>query len=1729
LPEASASPDVRRRTRAALRRALFSAAIAVSALGASGTPRIAASKISLDTRLRALVGETDWRRLSEARERAPAANDPIVRLGRTLFFSQALGGGLDTACASCHHPLLGGGDGLALPIGVDARVPERLGPGRRHAWRHQGAADPRADGGPNVPRNANTVFNVSLYRRALFHDGRVALLGERPSDGILTPDSLPGRPDPRAGSSLLAAQARFPIVSPAEMRGFRFEPNALPGEVRRHIAARLRGDGKAVGELTRPRWVEAFRRAYADRTTPPERLVTFARVTEALAAYERALVFVDSPWLAYVSGDDSALSPAAKRGALLFFGEPPGAPDGPSAAGCARCHRGPTFSDEAFHVLAVPQFGRGRGPKQVDLGRYSVTLDERDRYAFRTPSLLNVSVTAPYGHDGAFPTLASVIRHHLSPERSLAAFDFTDTPAHRDARAGLAAGGQSARDGVRFVYPYAERNSRAALATLEGTRGDERRRLPEVALDPREIADLEAFLESLTDPCTREPACLEPWLPDPADPGPGGMLLHARIATALPSERTAPSPAAGKTGSDPAKPPLSRSSEAVPGSRRRRVAGDAAAAGRHREPRSPPAAATSRPPPTLPSQDRGRRETAPPDPDRARFHFVERAASAGLHWAGGYAHEDAPLAYLHGLLPGGVAVADYDEDGDPDLYVVRGTREPNLLLRNDGHGHFTEVDQASGAAVFGDGAAPLFVDLNGDGRLDIFISGIRTRPRVLIQANGATFRDATAAAGLRLGRGSLGAAFADVDRDGDLDLALALFDLGPGIEREHLWLNDGRGRFRRGNRELGLGAAFSGASRNPSAVFTDLNGDLRPDLLLAGARETSRVFLNQRDATLADLSDPTVLHDPQPRGSAIGDYDNDGDPDWFVSGVSAPPATGGRVRGGPGAWGSAGNHLYRNDGSGRFHEVAGPAGVRNGGWGGGACFADFDNDGWLDLLQVGGIRGWSAATRPLYRPFEKQAPRLYAGGPGGRFRDVSRAAGLSNGASARAVACLDVDGDGDIDALALGLDGTPALYLNESRTGHALTVTLRGPAGNRQAVGARAVLRISRPRGAMRQVREVRVSSTFGAQESTRLHFGLGRLETAGSLSIHWPGPAGIVTRLDGLHAGRHTILFPARQEPARHAGTPPASVQPGTVTSRPPAPCSGRGTAALSGLAGGAPPANTLPPTAGVPRFTDVTAEAGLLYLHHRYRPARYMQIYATGSAAAGDFDGDGWTDLYVTRIDDSDILYRNQGDGTFADVTEQAFGPHHMADVASSGAAWGDVDNDGDLDLYVTSLFSTRYHLFINDGHGHFSEEALERGAAIAGPDPHFGFSVAFGDYDRDGALDIHTTEWRMSTQLPGRLAAHPPPGNARLLHNDGTGHFEDVTRRAGVSMDGLPATLTFALEQSFASRFTDLDGDGFPDLAVASDHGTSRLFWNNGDGTFRDGTRASGVGRDEYGMGSAVGDYDGDGDLDWFVSSVFRRGSRNHTGNRLYRNDRGRQFTDATDSAGVRDGGWAWGSAFLDVDNDGDLDLAVTNGFNLPQQFFPPVIARAHGRDRNRLWLNDGRGHFTEAAKETGFASGASGRGLLTWDYDRDGDLDIFVVTNAGRPHLFRNELRSPKSGKSEDTRHAYLQFELRGTRSNRYGIGARVTVTPSPGGKGLVRELSAGSHYLGQSEPVLHFGLAGHTGPVEQVSIRWPSGVRQVLNRIGINQRLTVTEPAPAKDRTGIERAKTEKNR
>ncbi len=504
--------------------------------------------------------------------------------------------------------------------------------------------------------------------------------------------------------------------------------------------------------------------------------------------------------------------------------------------------------------------------------------------------------------------------------------------------------------------------------------------------------------------------------------------------------------------------------------------------------------------------------------------------------------------------------------------------------------------------------------------------------------------------------------------------------------------------------------------------------------------------------------------------------------------------------------------------------------------------------------------------------------------------------------------------------------------------------------------------------------------------------------------------------------------------------------------------------------------------PAAAQWHFTDATAAAGVAY-EHGIDASAGGPLQISGGVAAGDVDRDGWIDLYVVRGNAGpNLLFQNQG-GVFQEIGAGA-GVAVDGEVGC-GPTFADFDGDGWLDLLIGGVAGTAPRLFRNlgpqppTGTVQFAEITATAGVFSLRET----ISSAFADYDRDGDLDLFLSHWL--------IGGGDPIGAPHLWRNDGSGAFDPFDFGGGI------ASVYQEIDWSFTPTFTDFDDDGWPDLLVSGDFGTSQVFRNRHDGGFDVVT--TGVISDENGMGSAVGDYDNDGDLDWFVSSIWDpdgvpEGNWGITGNRLYRNTGDWSgsafgFEDATDDAGVRQGYWGWGSCFADFNNDGWLDLYHVNGFQaLPAgEFF---------EDPARLFVNDGDGSFTERAAELGVDDTGQGRGIVCFDYDRDGDVDLFLANNSGPSRLLRND-------GGNDRR--YLQLRLRGDDGNSEAIGARVTVTA--GGLTQIREIRAGSNYVSQNPAEAHFGL-GDAAVADEVRIRWPDGEETVLEDVAADQLLGV---------------------
>ena len=433
---------------------------------------------SLDQQLRSLTKQLKLTGIPKASSPLPSINSPLAQLGMKLFYSKALGGEYDVACVSCHHPMLGGGDNLSLPIGTHAKQADILGEGRvlKNGYNIE------------VPRNAPSTFNIAYYKKNLFYDGRIRSIKNKNISGIGTPDVPYKKDDLLAGENLVQAQARFPIISIAEMRG-NFMPTSHHQTVRRALANRLKN-----------KWLNEFRKGFSDKKGSKDELITEQNISAAIAEYERSQIFINNPWKHYLQGDDKAISSEAKRGALLFFTS-----KAKNGANCSSCHRGDFFTDEALHNTAIPQIGVGKGAgatKTNDYGAGDVTKKINDKFRFRTPTLLNIEVTGPWGHSGAYTSLEGITRHMLSPLKSIRSFDLAQIRQKKikldDMKINTA---EAIKAGVEID----------AINTLSDS----------------EIKSIVAFLKTLTDPCVKSRKCLSAWIPNKASNDPDGLMLHA--------------------------------------------------------------------------------------------------------------------------------------------------------------------------------------------------------------------------------------------------------------------------------------------------------------------------------------------------------------------------------------------------------------------------------------------------------------------------------------------------------------------------------------------------------------------------------------------------------------------------------------------------------------------------------------------------------------------------------------------------------------------------------------------------------------------------------------------------------------------------------------------------------------------------------------------------------------------------------------------------------------------------------------------------------------------------------------------------------------------------------------------------------------------------------------------------------------------------------------------------
>ena len=519
---------------------------------------------------------------------------------------------------------------------------------------------------------------------------------------------------------------------------------------------------------------------------------------------------------------------------------------------------------------------------------------------------------------------------------------------------------------------------------------------------------------------------------------------------------------------------------------------------------------------------------------------------------------------------------------------------------------------------------------------------------------------------------------------------------------------------------------------------------------------------------------------------------------------------------------------------------------------------------------------------------------------------------------------------------------------------------------------------------------------------------------------------------------------------------------------------------------------------------LTDVTRQAGITFTHTSGVTGKYSYLEIMGGGVAlFDHDGDGWLDIYFVNGNHilsapspeiTNVLYRNNRDGTFTDVTQAA----GVGDSSyGQGCCAADYDNDGDQDLYVTNFGPDR--LYRNEGGGRFVDVT-----AAAGIDnPRFGQSCAFADFDADGRLDIYVQNYITYSVDEARSAnrsEYPTPldfpGSADLLyHNNGDGTFTDVTQAAGINRPG---------GRGMGLACVDFDGDRDIDIFVANDAMENYYFTNNGDLTFTEQSIGSGLaynreGVSESSMGVDVGDVNGDGTFDIVCPALRAEGCK------LYSN-RGTFFEDvsrATRLIAATRAFTGFSPNLLDVDNDGDLDLFLCNGgvaTNLGVGTGAPYVERYGVRDL--LLLNDGTGSFDPVGSVAGahFDRALIGRGSATGDLDNDGDLDLVICNLDGPAVVLRNDA----------PRRRWITLDLVPGKGNQVAIGAKVRLTAA--GRTQSAVVPAGGSYLSLSDRRLHFGL-GDAERIDRIDIDWPDGSSQSLADVATDRFLTIQQKEP----------------
>lgn len=1095
--------------------------------------------------------------------------------------------------------------------------------------------------------------------------------------------------------------------------------------------------------------------------------------------------------------------------------------------------------------------------------------------------------------------------------------------------------------------------------------------------------------------------------------------------------------------------------------------------------------------------------------------FIDVARDAGIAAPHVPAVFDPKLGHIMDMIAAGAAgaaVGDYDRDGDLDLFVNNAKAgAPNHLWRNEGGLRFIDVAKEAGVADLNTAdstsAGGLFFDYDGDGWKDLLVFQMGVS-RLLRNRGDGTFTDVTKKAGLAdLYRNTLSAVAFDADRDGDVDLYLGAYfpDRNMFAMTDDRVMHDSWETSRNGGSNVYLrnngDGSFSDATAWAGLADTgwtmavghgDLDNDGWQDLYVANDYGPDTLFRNNHDGTFKNITRDAIGIDTKKGMNAeFGDVDGDGFLDIYVTNVTEQFL-------------HECNMLWRNNGSGGFSDISQEMNVCDAGWAWGAKFFDRENDGDLDLYVANGFfkgdkgdyldillpalwhnEGEDPSSAAKWPPLKgrgiaaKERNVLFVNEGGTSFRRVQEGP-LALPSESRGVFTGDFDNDGRTDLFVTNNDAPPNLFHNLTPNDNAwLEVELVGRAPNTDAVGARAT--IVTPAGPL--VREVNIGNGFAGGSSTRLHFGLGKQPKVDELRIQWPnGETSVVV------APELNRIIRVEQSPApQQAGKPAANSK---------------------------------------AAFRDVTEAAGFDFRHfgpkvdERLRNLGPWFTALGAGGSVGDVNNDGLLDIYLTNSlrDVPNALFLNKGGMKFENVAER----YGVANVNQSPnfsmmSLLVDLDQDGWDDLVIVRFGQSLILRNVKGERFEPMEHALD-----GAPTPRNPVAAVAFDYDKDGDLDLYFGTYfpdvnlvdvgERTNLLHDSWEAARNGGTNFLLENQGNFRFVDRTKESGLGDTGW----------TLAIGTGDIDKDGWIDLYLANDFGADKVYRNNGNGRFTD-VSTSAIGVDtKKGMNAELGDFDNDGFLDVYVTNITE--PYLHECNMLWRNNGDGSFSDVSSALGTCDTRWGWGAKFIDYDNDGWQDIYVLNGFisggkkdyidilmpimldsevNLSDTMNWPALGEMSfsGFEKNVLFRNVGGSSFEDVSAANGVDNERDGRGLIVADLDNDDDLDMVVLNANQKAVMFENIY--PRPG-------ARLGIELEGTKSNRNGIGTRVTAY-TPDGL-FYRETNAGNGFQSQSTPLVHLGL-GAAKKVDELEVIWTSGTRQVFQDVAVDQRYFLREGEP----------------